>query len=101
MAAADAPLPTQFAILVLTHLPDHAAAIAGSPAQPNLILAEPLYDQAQAQTSLTHFRPADYEKSLVVAPGITAIFHDEGTYQASARALGVPTGTLNMSAIAS
>ena len=58
--------------------PDHAAAIAGSPAQPNLILAEPLYDQAQAQTSLTHFRPADYETSLVVAPGITAIFHDAG-----------------------
>ena len=27
MAAADAPLPTQFAILVLTHLPDHAAAM--------------------------------------------------------------------------
>jgi metallo-beta-lactamase family protein len=58
--------------------PDHAAAIAGSAAQPNLILAEPLYDQAQAQTSLAHFRPADYEKSLVVAPGITAIFHDAG-----------------------
>ena len=58
--------------------PDHAAAIAGSPAQLNLVLAEPLYDQAQAQTSLTHFRAADYEKSLVVAPGITAIFHDAG-----------------------
>jgi metallo-beta-lactamase family protein len=58
--------------------PDHDAAMAGSPVPPNLVLPEPLYDQAQAQTSLTHFRPTDYEKPLVVAPGITATYHDAG-----------------------
>jgi metallo-beta-lactamase family protein len=58
--------------------PDHDAAMAGSPVRPNLVLSEPLYDQAQAQTSLTHFRPTDYEKPLVVAPGITATYHDAG-----------------------
>jgi metallo-beta-lactamase family protein len=58
--------------------PNHDAAMAGSPVRPNLVLSEPLYDQAQAQTSLTSFRPVDYEKSLVVAPGITATYHDAG-----------------------
>lgn len=58
--------------------PDHAAAMAGSPARPNMVLDEPLYDQAQAETSLASFRATDYEKPLVVAPGITATFHDAG-----------------------
>ena len=58
--------------------PDHDAAMAGSPVRPNLVLEEPLYDQAQAQTSLARFRPTDYEKPLVVAPGITATYHDAG-----------------------
>jgi metallo-beta-lactamase family protein len=58
--------------------PDHDAAMAGNPARPNLVLSEPLYDQAQAQSSLTRFRPTDYEKPLVVAPGITATYHDAG-----------------------
>jgi metallo-beta-lactamase family protein len=58
--------------------PDHAAAIAGTPVHPNLVLSEPLYDQAQAQASLSHFRATDYEKSLSVAPGIAAVFHDAG-----------------------
>ena len=57
---------------------NHEPAMAGSPPRPMLILEDPVYDQAQAQTALTHFRPTDYEKPLVVAPGITAIFHDAG-----------------------
>jgi metallo-beta-lactamase family protein len=58
--------------------PDHDAAMAGSPAHPNLILEEPVYDLAQAQTSLTHFHATTYETPLDVAPGITAVFHDAG-----------------------
>jgi metallo-beta-lactamase family protein len=57
---------------------NHEPAMAGSPPRPMLVLEDPVYDQAQAQTALTHFRPTDYEKPLVVAPGITAIFHDAG-----------------------
>jgi metallo-beta-lactamase family protein len=58
--------------------PNHSAALAGAPAQPNLVLEEPLYDQLQAQTALTHFRPVAYETQQAVAPGITAVFHDAG-----------------------
>ena len=58
--------------------PNHDAAMAGAPAQPNLVLEEPLYNQLQAQTALTHFRPVAYETAQAVAPGITAIFHDAG-----------------------
>jgi Cft2 family RNA processing exonuclease len=57
---------------------DYAAAVAGSPARPNMVMEEPLYDQAGAQTSLSHFRATDYEKAVVVAPGVTAVFHDAG-----------------------
>ena len=58
--------------------PNHEAAMAGSPLHPNLVLEEPLYDQAQAQDALTRFRPVEYEASVVVAPGITAVYHDAG-----------------------
>jgi metallo-beta-lactamase family protein len=58
--------------------PDHAAAMSGKPAVPNLVLEEPVYDQAQAQASLERFRPTDYEATVQVAPGITAVFHDAG-----------------------
>jgi metallo-beta-lactamase family protein len=58
--------------------PNHDAAMAGRPAAPNMVLEEPLYDQAGAQTSLSHFRATDYEKAIVVAPGVTAVFHDAG-----------------------
>jgi Cft2 family RNA processing exonuclease len=58
--------------------PNHAAAMAGNPAQPNLVLEEPLYNQLQAQSALTHFRPVGYETQQAVAPGITAVFHDAG-----------------------
>ncbi len=58
--------------------PNHDAAMAGNPARPNLVVEEPLYDQAGAQASLARFRATDYEKPLGVAPGITAVFHDAG-----------------------
>jgi metallo-beta-lactamase family protein len=58
--------------------PDSVAAAAGRPASSTLDLGEPVYDLAQAQTSLTHFRTTDYEKPLEVALGITAVFHDAG-----------------------
>jgi metallo-beta-lactamase family protein len=58
--------------------PDYAAAMAGAPARPNLVLEEPLYTQAQAQSSLARFRAVDYETTVAVAPGITAVFHDAG-----------------------
>jgi len=53
------------------------AAGAGA-AAPTLDLGDPVYDLAQAETSLTHFRATDYDKPLDVAPGITAVFHDAG-----------------------
>lgn len=58
--------------------PTYAAAMAGSPARPNMVLEEPLYDVTQAQTSLAQFRPVVYETTVAVAPGITAVFHDAG-----------------------
>ncbi|MGA3057609.1 MAG: MBL fold metallo-hydrolase, partial [Candidatus Limnocylindrales bacterium] len=64
--------------------PNHEAALAGSPMNPNLILEEPLYDQAQAQDSLSRFRPVEYEASVAVAPGITAVYHDAGHILGSA-----------------
>jgi len=53
-------------------------AAPGSPAGAELNLGEPVYDLAQAETSLTHFRATDYEKLVDIAPGITAVFHDAG-----------------------
>jgi len=50
----------------------------GGPAGAELNLGNPVYDLAQAETSLTHFRATDYEKPLDVAPGISAVFHDAG-----------------------
>jgi metallo-beta-lactamase family protein len=58
--------------------PNHEAAMAGNPVNPNLVIQEPLYDQAQAQDSLSRFRPVAYDAPITVAPGITAIFHDAG-----------------------
>jgi metallo-beta-lactamase family protein len=58
--------------------PNHEAAMAGNPTNPNLVLEEPLYDQAQAQDSLSFFRPVSYDAAVTVAPGISAIFHDAG-----------------------
>jgi Cft2 family RNA processing exonuclease len=58
--------------------PNHEAAMAGNPVNPNLVIQEPLYDQAQAQDSLSRFRPVDYDASVTVAPGITAVYHDAG-----------------------
>jgi metallo-beta-lactamase family protein len=58
--------------------PDHQAAMAGSPVNPNLVLEEPLYDLAQATDSLSRFRPVEYETSVAIAPGITAVYHDAG-----------------------
>jgi metallo-beta-lactamase family protein len=58
--------------------PDYAASMAGNPAQPNLVVTEPLYDVAQAQTALARFKAVDYEATVAVAPGITAVFHDAG-----------------------
>ncbi len=64
--------------------PDHDAAMAGQRSTPNLVLEEPLYDQDQAQASLSRFKATDYEKPVVVAPGITATFHDAGHILGSA-----------------
>jgi metallo-beta-lactamase family protein len=58
--------------------PNYAASMAGSPARPNLMLEEPLYDQKQAQDSLSLFKAVDYDQPVTVAPGITATYHDAG-----------------------
>jgi Cft2 family RNA processing exonuclease len=58
--------------------PNHEAAISGSPARPNLVLEESVYDLAQATSALTRFRAVRYEAPTQVAPGVTATFHDAG-----------------------
>jgi metallo-beta-lactamase family protein len=58
--------------------PDYPAAMEGHPTRPNLLLEEPLYDQAQAERSLRQFKPVAYLKEVAVAPGITATLHDAG-----------------------
>jgi metallo-beta-lactamase family protein len=63
---------------------NYGPAMAGSPPRPMLVLDEPVYDQAQAQTALARFRATDYERPLQVAPGITATFHDAGHILGSA-----------------
>jgi Cft2 family RNA processing exonuclease len=62
----------------VVHQGGNVTAAPGAPAGAELNLGEPVYDLAQAQTSLTHFRATDYEKPLDVAPGISAVFHDAG-----------------------
>jgi metallo-beta-lactamase family protein len=57
---------------------NYAASMAGNPAQPNLVVEEPLYDTAQAQAALASFKAVDYEAAVAVAPGISAVFHDAG-----------------------
>ncbi|HEX7492295.1 MAG TPA: MBL fold metallo-hydrolase [Candidatus Limnocylindrales bacterium] len=57
---------------------NHGPAMAGQAPRPMLIMEYPVYDQAQAQTALGHFRATDYEKSVDVAPGITVTFYDAG-----------------------
>jgi metallo-beta-lactamase family protein len=64
--------------------PNHDAAMVGMPIHPNLILEEPLYNAAQAQTALASFRQVEYEKAVQVAAGITAIYHDAGHILGSA-----------------
>jgi metallo-beta-lactamase family protein len=64
--------------------PNYAASMAGNPAQPNLVVEEPLYNVAQAQTALARFKAIDYEATVAVAPGITAVFHDAGHILGSA-----------------
>ena len=66
------------------HVPPHVGspiAPAGTPGSlpaTDLNLGQPVYDLAQAEASLTHFRATDYETLVDVAPGITAVFHDAG-----------------------
>ena len=64
--------------------PNHAPAMAGQPPRPALVLEEPVYDLAQAQNSLSHFRPVDYETAVEVASGISAVYHDAGHILGSA-----------------
>ena len=58
--------------------PAPVATSGGAAAAPTLDLGDPVYDTAQAEAALTHFRATDYDKPVVVAPGITAVFHDAG-----------------------
>jgi Cft2 family RNA processing exonuclease len=81
--------------------PNHAAAMAGHPPHPLLVVEEPIYDQGQAEASLSHFRPIAYDTPRELAPGITATFHDAGHILGSAivelrveAQKGVPARTL-------
>ena len=64
--------------------PNHSAAMVGMPIHPNLVLEEPLYNQAQALAALSSFRQVEYEAAVQVAPGITAFYHDAGHILGSA-----------------
>ncbi len=64
--------------------PGREDALAGAPPRPNLVVEEPLYDQADAKSALDRFRAVEYEHRIEVAPGITATFHDAGHILGSA-----------------
>jgi metallo-beta-lactamase family protein len=62
--------------------PEHA--ILTAPAQVDLEIDRPLYDQRQARASLTRFRGVEYGQRIAVAPGISATFLDAGHILGSA-----------------
>ncbi len=62
--------------------PEHA--ILTAPAQVELEIDEPLYDQRQARAALGQFRGVDYGQRVQVAPGIVATFLDAGHILGSA-----------------
>ena len=62
--------------------PEHA--ILTAPAQIDVEIDEPLYDQHQARAALGQFHGVDYGQRVQVAPGITATFLDAGHILGSA-----------------
>ncbi len=62
--------------------PEHA--ILTAPAQVDVEIDEPLYDQHQARTALGQFRGVAYGQRVQVAPGIAATFLDAGHILGSA-----------------
>jgi Cft2 family RNA processing exonuclease len=62
--------------------PEHA--ILTAPAQIDVEIDEPLYDQHQARAALGQFRGVDYGQRVQVAPGIAATFLDAGHILGSA-----------------
>ncbi len=62
--------------------PEHA--ILTAPAQLEVEIDEPLYDERQARQALERFRGVDYGQPVTVAPGITATFLDAGHILGSA-----------------
>lgn len=64
--------------------PNYAPAMGGQPVRKNLVLEEPVYDQAQAQSSLARFKAVEYGTPVQVAPGISAVYHDAGHILGSA-----------------
>ncbi|HEX8941197.1 MAG TPA: MBL fold metallo-hydrolase [Candidatus Limnocylindrales bacterium] len=62
--------------------PEHA--ILTAPAQVEVEVDEPLYDEAAARRSLASFRGVDYGAPVDVAPGIRATFLDAGHILGSA-----------------
>ncbi|MGZ6340828.1 MAG: MBL fold metallo-hydrolase RNA specificity domain-containing protein [Candidatus Limnocylindrales bacterium] len=62
--------------------PEHA--ILTAPAQLEVEIDEPLYDERQARRALERFRGVDYGQPVTVAPGITATFRDAGHILGSA-----------------
>ena len=62
--------------------PEHA--ILTAPAQIDVEIDEPLYDQHQARAALGQFRGVDYGQRVQVAPGIAATFLDSGHILGSA-----------------
>ncbi|MGZ6269215.1 MAG: MBL fold metallo-hydrolase RNA specificity domain-containing protein [Candidatus Limnocylindrales bacterium] len=62
--------------------PEHA--ILTAPAQLEVEIDEPLYDERQARQALERFSGVDYGQPVTVAPGITATFLDAGHILGSA-----------------
>ena len=63
---------------------DHEAAIRAHPPEVETEELEPLYDVADAERTLEHFRGLGYGRTVEVAPGVRATFHDAGHILGSA-----------------
>ncbi|HSL76238.1 MAG TPA: MBL fold metallo-hydrolase RNA specificity domain-containing protein, partial [Candidatus Limnocylindrales bacterium] len=63
---------------------DPEAELRGQPPALDIDLDEPLYTVKDAENTLDHFRPIDYDEEREVAPGVFATFLDAGHILGSA-----------------
>ena len=83
-AAVSAPTPAFETAPALARARDPEQALTAQPAQLDIDLDEPLYDERDARAALASFRGLDYGAEFEVAPGVHATFVDAGHILGSA-----------------